>query len=119
MSQPQKRKHRPLYYALFLDVLFDSKTRWIFMYAAIVITIGAVLFHWLEGWSWLDSFYFVEITLTTIGYGDFSPTTPLTKLITIFYGLNGVMILLMLFDVVRSLRHWNIGDRSEKTDSQA
>ena len=73
-----------------------------------MIVIGAALYHWLEGWSWLDSFYCVVVTLTTIGYGDFSPTTPLTKLITIFYGLNGVILLLMLFDVVRTLRGWNL-----------
>jgi hypothetical protein len=41
---------------------------------------------------------------TTIGYGDFSPTTPLTKVITMFYGVNGVIVLLILFDVIRRLR---------------
>ena len=97
---------------LFLDVLLDRKTRPLLIYVAIVIGIGAAIYHWLEGWSWLDSVYFVVITLTTIGYGDFSPTTPLTKLITIFYGVNGVILFFMLFDVVRRLRRWEIGDRS-------
>ena len=73
-----------------------------------MIVIGAALYHCLEGWSWLDSFYFVVVTLTTIGYGGFSLTIPLTKLITIFYGLNGVILLLMLFDVVRTLRGWSL-----------
>lgn len=50
------------------------------------------------------------VTLTTIGYGDFSPTTPITKLITIFYGVNVVIVLLMLFDVIRRFRHWEISD---------
>jgi voltage-gated potassium channel len=97
---------------LFLDLLLDQRTRPLFAYAAVMLAMGTFLFHWLEGWSWLDSFYFVVITLTTIGYGDFSPTTPLTKLITIFYGLNGVILLLMLFDVVRQLRGWTIESRS-------
>jgi len=56
----------------------------------------------------------VVITLTTIGYGDFSPSTPVTKLITIFYGLNGVMLLLMLFDVIRQVRGWTITPGGEK-----
>jgi hypothetical protein len=47
----------------------------------------------------------VVITLTTIGYGDFTPTTPVTKLITIFYGINGVIILLTFFDIIRRHRH--------------
>jgi hypothetical protein len=62
------------------------------MYAILVIGIGAALCHWLEGWSWPDLVYFVVITLTTIGYGDFLPTTPAARLITIFYGLNGVIL---------------------------
>jgi hypothetical protein len=116
MSQTNKRKRMYLYDVFFLDVLFDRRTRPFFIYVAIIIVIGAMLFHWLEGWGWLDSFYFVVITLTTIGYGDFSPTTPATKLITIFYGINGVIVLLMVFDVIRRLRRWEIDDSSGKTN---
>ena len=93
---------------LFLDLFFDRRSRPVFIYATVVILIGTGLYHWLEGWSWVDSFYFVIITLTTIGYGDLTPTTSLTKLITVFYGLNGIILLLMLFDIVRTLRGWNL-----------
>jgi hypothetical protein len=50
----------------------------------------------------------VIITLTTIGSGDFSPTMPITKLLTILYGLNGAAILLMLSDEIRRLRHYGL-----------
>lgn len=113
MSETRKRAI-PFYRTLFLDLFFDPRTRPIFIYAAVMVIVGAALYHWLEGWGWLDSIYFVVITLTTIGYGDFSPTTPLTKLITIFYGLNGVILLLMLFDVVRTLRGWHLGESANK-----
>jgi hypothetical protein len=108
MSQSKKRMRASLSKTFFLDVLFDRRTRPIFIYAIIMIFLGAAVYHWLEGWDWLDSFYFVVITLTTIGYGDFSPTTPLTKVITIFYGLNGIILLLLLFDVIRTLRGWEL-----------
>jgi hypothetical protein len=106
MSQTRKLKLIPFYKTLFLDVILDSRTRPIFLYTLLMIIIGATVYHLLEGWSWLDSFYFVVITLTTIGYGDLAPTTSLTKLITIFYALNGVIVLLMLFDAARNVRGW-------------
>jgi len=113
MKESSSRRRRvPLERTLFLDLIRDSKARPIFIYVVFFITVSAAVFHWLEGWSWLDSFYFVVVTFTTIGYGDFVPTMPITKLITIFVGLNGIAILLMVFDEIRRVRSWNIKDEA-------
>ncbi|KAH0620444.1 hypothetical protein JD844_020899 [Phrynosoma platyrhinos] len=37
----------------------------------VFVTIPAVSFKYIEEWSALDSFYFVVVTLTTVGFGDF------------------------------------------------
>jgi voltage-gated potassium channel len=58
-----------------------------------ILTIGSIIYHHLEGWSWIDSTYFSVITLTTVGYGDFSPQTDLGKIFTIFYVLTGIGII--------------------------
>src|SRR6476619_27244 len=107
MSSVNKRKHRPIERLLLLDVFIDRRTRPIMIYAVSMIGVGAALYHWLEGWSWLDSVYFVVITVTTIGYGDFTPSLPITKILTIFFAINGVIILLLLFDAIRSVRGWD------------
>jgi Ion channel len=101
-----QRNHKGGFLAKFLllDLLLDKEARPVFIYAIANLLIGAVLYSWLEGWSYLDSVYFVVITLSTIGYGDLTPTKPINKLLTIFFALNGVAILLMLFDQVRRLR---------------
>jgi hypothetical protein len=98
---------------LFLDVLRDPKTRPLILYVLIAVGAGATVYHWLEGWGWLDSLYFVAITLATIGYGDFVPTTALGKVLTIFYSLNGFVILLMVSDVIRRVRRREIGERHD------
>lgn len=94
----------PLRRLLLLDVLSDKDSRVIFYWTAALLTAGTLIFHWLEGWSLLDSLYFCVITLTTVGYGDFSPTTSLAKIFTIIYILNGIAILLMFLDQVRTVR---------------
>lgn len=112
MSQIARFRRIPFKQTLFIDLLLDSTTRRVFIYIFVMIFVGAVIYHYLEGWNWVDSFYFVVVTLTTIGYGDFAPTKDITKLITIFYGLNGVILLLTMFDVVRRVRHWGEPGRS-------
>lgn len=87
-----------------LDLLRDREARNVFLYVGATILVGTVIYHLLEGWDWIDSLYFVVITTTTIGYGDITPTTQLTKFITIFFALNGVAILVMLFDQIRRVR---------------
>jgi len=118
MHKNRFRSRFRLHRFLFLDLLLDHRTRPVFIYAAAMIGVGAALFHWLEGWNWLDSFYFVIITLTTIGYGDLHPTQPVTKLITIFYGINGIVLLLMFFDIIRTARGWNLDKLSKRVEEQ-
>jgi len=86
----------------------DEDSRNLLLYAIFIVATGAILFRLIEGWSWLNSTYFVIVTLTTIGYGDFAPTTPLGKIMTILYGLNGVVIFLGVFDSIRRRRHLQI-----------
>lgn len=119
MNKSQERKPGFLSKVLLWDILSDRRTRPVWLYVTILILVGTVLYHWLEGWDWLDSFYFVIITLTTIGYGDFSPTTPITKLITIYFGINGIMVLLLLYDAVRRLRHWELPDNDSSSNNNS
>ena len=73
-----------------------------------MLLVGTLAYHWLEGWSYLDALYFCVITLATVGYGDLTPTTPIAKVFTIFYVINGVVILLSVFDRIRVVRSQRI-----------
>ncbi|MEK6887324.1 MAG: potassium channel family protein [Candidatus Aenigmatarchaeota archaeon] len=59
-----------------------------------VMILGTVAYHNLEGWGYVDSFYFTGVTVTTIGYGDLHPTTALSKIFTVFFAFGGVGIML-------------------------
>ncbi len=74
------------------------------MYALGTLLLGVVVYHWLEGLSYLDALYFCVISLATIGYGDITPKTPIGKLFTVVYVINGIVILLALFDRIREVR---------------
>lgn len=62
----------------------------IFIILAVVLLFGTYVYHKLEGWTYVDSFYFVVSTMTTVGYGDFLPSTEKSRLFTSFYILVGV-----------------------------
>jgi voltage-gated potassium channel Kch len=98
----------------FVDLWRNSNTRPVLLYAVFIVLLGTFLFHWLEKWSYLDSLYFVVITLTTIGYGDFAPTTTFSKILTIYYGINGIVLLLVLFDLIRHVRGAELVENKKK-----
>ena len=64
------------------------------------LATGGIFYHLVEGWSWLNSFYFSVITLSTVGYGDIAPATPAGKLFTMFYIFMGIGI---IFGFIRSI----------------
>ncbi|MCD6478193.1 MAG: two pore domain potassium channel family protein [Candidatus Aenigmarchaeota archaeon] len=66
----------------------------------ILLLFGTFIYHKLEGWNWIDSFYFTSVTLTTIGYGDLHPTLPITKLFTVFFAFSGIGLMLYTLGLI-------------------
>lgn len=85
-----------------IEFMKDKDYRDLLLTTLFVIIFGTVFFHFVEGWRWLDSVYFCVITLTTVGYGDFSPVTDLGKMFNIVYIIVGVGLILTFIKTVSS-----------------
>lgn len=78
----------------------DAEVRPAVVSAAILLAVGTYFYHYVEGWSLLDSLYFCVITLATVGFGDFAPETTPGKIFTIMYVFIGVGLLVGLINIV-------------------
>jgi len=112
------RVYHPIRSLFLWDVLTDRDSRPALYWALFTLLFGTLVYHWLEGWSYLDALYFCVISPATIGYGDLTPTTPLARAFTIVYVLNGIAILLALFDRIRIVRTQRMSaDRTDRSPS--
>jgi len=89
-----------VFFETIISFLKDEDYRDLLLTTTLVIILGTIVYHYLEGWTWVDSFYFSVITLTTVGYGDFSPQTDGGKLFTIFYIVIGIGIILTFVNTI-------------------
>ncbi|KAL7536818.1 hypothetical protein ACHAXR_007414, partial [Thalassiosira sp. AJA248-18] len=68
-----------------------------------LLAVGVLAYSFLfEQWSILDSLYFTTVLLTTVGYGDITPTTPGGKLFASVFALGGIVIIGLALGVVGS-----------------
>ena len=70
----------------------------------VILSIGTLFYHAVEGWGYLDSLYFCVTTLAAVGLGDIVPKTDLGKMFTIVYIIVGVGELLSFVNVFTAKR---------------
>ncbi|HEV2884791.1 MAG TPA: potassium channel family protein, partial [Pyrinomonadaceae bacterium] len=79
-TRPLERNNRRIIYAI--------------LAVAIAIALGTVGFAVIEGWSVFDSLYVAAQTVTTVGYGDLTPSTRNGRIFSIFFMLMAVGVVL-------------------------
>ena len=78
----------------------DPETKALPVVAGALVVTGT-LFYWrFEDWTVIQALYFSVVTLTTVGYGDLTPTSAGTQIFTIIYILTGLGVLVALLSSV-------------------
>ena len=101
--------------SFFITLLRFSRSFWRSLrdpeFRAMIVTLGGLLlsgtvfYRSVEGWGLVDSLYFCVMTLSTVGYGDLHPTTPVSKLFTMVYIFAGAGVFVAFISKVTALRH--------------
>jgi voltage-gated potassium channel len=81
-------------------VLRDPETKALPFVAAALLLTGTIFYWRTEDWTIIQALYFSVVTLTTIGYGDFTPTSAGTQIFTIIYILTGLGVFVALLAAV-------------------
>jgi hypothetical protein len=93
------------------DMFKDPKKRVLLIWIVLIVLVGSFFYHRVEGWSWVDSFYFSVVALTTVGFGDLTPTTAGSKLFTTIYIVMGLSIFVAFANEVVKTRVHRVSQR--------
>ena len=80
----------PISYKALNDSHFLVKFGWLIV--PVYLGLGTGFYYGVEGWSFIDSLYFVCVCLTTVGYGDMEPKSDGSKVFTCLFVLVGLSL---------------------------
>ena len=63
----------------------------VFILLLFILIMGAFLISVFDNRSFAESLYLAFITATTVGYGDFTPVTYVSKIVAVFLGIIGIV----------------------------
>jgi len=75
-----------------IDDQFDLSAFAALLLLFLYLLWGTIIFFLSEEWSPMESFYFVFISLTTIGFGDYVPQHPMALLTCVVYIIFGLAL---------------------------
>lgn len=93
----------------------DPETKALPVVAAALLLTGTIFYWRFEDWTLVQSLYFSVVTLTTVGFGDLSPTSAGTQIFTIVYILTGLGVFVAL---LASVAQQYVAQKSESPSAR-
>jgi voltage-gated potassium channel len=78
----------------------DPETKALPLVAGALVLVGTIFYWQLEDWTVIEALYFSVLTLTTVGFGDLTPTSEGAQIFTIAYVLIGLGVFVALLTSV-------------------
>src|SRR4026207_1166148 len=76
---------------------------WVLTLMSTLLIFGTLGFHWVEGWTFFDSFYMTLMTLTTVGYGEVHPLSFSGRIVAVALMMGGVVAVFVSIGVLVDL----------------
>ena len=73
----------------------STRVQALLLVCLLIASAQAALFARVEGWGFLDAFYFSVVSMSTVGYGDLTPQTPLGKMLAIGFLVIGIGVFVL------------------------
>ena len=67
------------------------------------LLLGALVYSNLEGWPYLDAVYWADVTLLTVGTGDYHPGTRVGRGLLFPFAIGGILMVGLVIGSIRSL----------------
>ena len=80
---------------------------------AIYCLIGSLVYAYGQGLSGVEAFYFIVVTMSTVGYGDIKPETPFLRFFCIVYIFLSLLVVFPILTaaIVLLTKGWNESGR--------
>ena len=89
-----------------IEAFRNPRVQALLLICVLIATCQALVFARIEGWRFLDGFYFSVVSMATVGYGDLAPRTSLGKIFAMAFLIVGIgVFVLTVTSIAQAILH--------------
>ena len=89
-----------------IEAFRNPRVQALLLICVLIAACQALVFARIEGWRFLDGFYFSVVSMATVGYGDLAPRTSLGKIFAMAFLVVGIgVFVLTVTSIAQAILH--------------